>query len=131
MTSLRLYSLAIGSSALAVFGLAALFRGKQLTDGQKERLRRLRISSAGRITDGTVIDVQEIEEAAGRPPIQLLIYSYDVAGVQYQCSQDITYLRQFVDVHSCRLGLQTSVKYDPHNPGNSIVISEDWTGLRR
>ena len=130
MTSLRFYSLAIGSSVLVVAGLAVLFRGKQLTPPQKERLRRLRISATGRITDGTVIDVQEIEEP-GKPPIQLLIYTYDVAGVEYQCSQDITYLRQFVDVHSCRLGLQTSVKYDPHNPGNSIVISEDWTGLRR
>jgi hypothetical protein len=26
--------------------------------------------------------------------------------------------------------LMTSIKYDPGNPGNSIVISENWTGLR-
>ena len=64
-------------------------------------------------------------------PATLLIYHYDVAGVSYEASQEITYLRQFVNLHSCRLGLPTSVKYDPHNPGNSIVVSESWFGLRR
>src|ERR1035438_8335018 len=34
-------------------------------------------------------------------------------------------------LHSCRLGLPTSVKYDPHNPGNSLVVSESWMGLRQ
>ena len=78
----------------------------------------------------TVIDVQEMNSEA-EIPVQLLIYQYDVAGVQYECSQDVTWLRQFVDMHSCRLGLPASIKYDPHNPGNSIVIAEDWSGLRR
>ncbi len=61
----------------------------------------------------------------------LLIYTYDVAGVTYEASQDVTHLRQFIDLYSCRLGLPTSVKYDPHNPGDSIVISETWSGLRK
>ena len=45
--------------------------------------------------------------------------------------QDVTRLRQFIDLYSCRLGLPASVKYDPHNPGDSIVISESWSGLRK
>jgi hypothetical protein len=61
----------------------------------------------------------------------LLIYTYDVAGVTYEASQDVTHLRQFIDLYSCRLGLPASVKYDPHNPGDSIVISETWSGLRK
>ena len=61
----------------------------------------------------------------------LLVYTYDVAGVTYEASQDVTHLRQFIDLYSCRLGLPTSVKYDPHNPGDSIVISETWSGLRK
>jgi hypothetical protein len=36
-----------------------------------------------------------------------------------------------VDVYSCRLGLATSVKYDTQNPGDSIVVAEGWTGLRK
>jgi hypothetical protein len=61
----------------------------------------------------------------------LLIYKYDVAGVTYEASQDVTHLRQFIDLYSCRLGLPASVKYDPHNPGDSVVISETWSGLRK
>jgi hypothetical protein len=34
-------------------------------------------------------------------------------------------------VHNCRIGLPASIKYDPHNPGNSIVASERWMGLRQ
>ena len=60
-----------------------------------------------------------------------LIYKYDVAGVSYECSQDVTYLRHWVNLQSCRLGLPTSVKYDPQNPGNSLVVSETWMGLRQ
>jgi len=60
-----------------------------------------------------------------------LVYTYDVAGVQYECSQDVTHLRQFVDVPSRSLGRPASVKYDPHNPSNSIVTSETWSGLRK
>jgi hypothetical protein len=61
----------------------------------------------------------------------MLIYQYDVAGVSYEASQDVTYLRQWINLHSCRLGVPTSVKYDPHNPGNSMVVSEGWIGLRQ
>ncbi len=48
--------------------------------------------------------------------VQMVIYTYDVAGVQYECSQDVTHLRQFLDLHSCRIGVATSVKYDPQPP---------------
>ena len=83
------------------------------------------------LTDGTVIDVQELPVSDGHHAAVLLIYKYDVAGVSYECSQDVTYLRQWINLHSCRLGLPTSVKYDPHNPGNSLVVSESWMGLRQ
>ena len=59
------------------------------------------------------------------------IYQYDVAGVSYEASQDVTYLRQLINLHSCRLGLPTSVRFDPQIPGNSLVVSERWIGLRQ
>ena len=130
MSTLRLYGLALGSVALVGVGVATWVRSHRKTPEQRERERRTRLSQTGRITDGTVIDVQEITPN-GHGPVQLIIYQYDVAGVQYEASQDITHLRQFVDVHSCKLGLPTSIRYDPHNPGNSIVISEVWIGLRK
>ena len=86
----------------------------------------MRISETGRITDGTVIDVNEMQgNGSGSGELQLLIYHYDVAGVSYEASQDVSSLRHMVDLHSCRAGLMTSIKYDPGNPGNSIVISEN------
>jgi hypothetical protein len=118
--------LAIGLVTAAL--VTYLLRRRRKTPEEVERERRAWISKVGRITDGTVVDINEMD---GTRPAQFIIYQYDVAGVSYEASQEITYLRQFVNLHSCRLGLPTSVKYDPHNPGNSIVVSESWFGLRR
>ena len=116
---------------IAVLGLAyLLLRRKPKTADDLERERRAWLDRIGRITDGTVIDVQEMPGARERPST-FLIYQYDVAGVSYEASQDVTYLRQLINLHSCRLGLPTSVRFDPHNPGNSLVVSERWIGLRQ
>ena len=129
MTSIRQVLLAAGSVAFVTGTMAYFFGRNRKTPEQRERERRRVISTSGRITDGTVLDVRETEQGARQQ--QFLIYSYDVAGVEYQCSQDVTDLRPFINLHSCRLGLPTSVKYDPHSPGNSIVAAESWMGLRR
>lgn len=122
------YILALGASGLALASYA-LLRRKKKSPAEFERERRRWLNEIGRITDGTVIDVQEL--GASHNAATMLIYQYDVAGVSYEASQDVTYLRQWINLHSCRLGLPTSVKYDPHNPGNSMVISEAWSGLRQ
>ena len=129
MISLRLYTLALSTIAVAL-AVYALLRRKPPGADDIERQRRGWLSAVGRITDGTVIDVQEIVTALGRPAT-MLIYQYDVAGVSYEASQDVTYLRQWINLHSCRLGVPTSVKYDARNPGNSMVIAEGWIGLRQ
>lgn len=124
---------AVAAVALLVLlgtGVAWWRRSRRKTPQQLERERRLRLNAMGRITDGTVLDVHEERRARG-PIQQLLIYRYDVAGVSYEASQDVTHLRHLLDLHSCRIGLPASVKYDAQNPGNSIVIAEGWTGLRK
>jgi hypothetical protein len=128
MSHLRLYSFCLGGATVAAVSISYWVRGRRKSAEQREQERRLRLSRFGRITDGTVIDVHE---TADSNPIQLLIYQYDVAGVSYECSQDVTHLRQFIDLHSCRLGLPASIKYDPQNPGNSILLSEEWSGVRK
>jgi hypothetical protein len=107
----------------------ALLRRKRKTAADIERERRTLLGEIGRITDGTVIDVQELTDDPQHPAI-MLIYRYDVAGVSYEASQDVTYLRHCINLQSCRLGVPTSVRYDPQNPGNSMVVSEKWNGLR-
>ena len=129
MNPFRLYGLMLGGTGLA-FSAYFLFRRKPKSAEELERKRREWLDQVGRITDGTVIDVQELPAEEHRSST-MLIYQYDVAGVSYEASQDVTYLRQWVNLHSCRLGLPTSVKYDPQNPGNSLVVSERWMGLRQ
>ena len=129
MFPFRLYSLVVGGAS-ALFAAYMLFGRKKKSSAEIERLRRNWLNQIGRITDGTVIDVQELA-ANGHAPATLLIFRYDVGGVSYEASQDVTHLRQHINLHSCRLGLPTSVRYDPQNPGNSIVVSEKWMGLRQ
>ncbi len=131
MSSLRYYPiLAIGASA-ALLGYAVLSRRGKKSAEQIEYERRTELTLGGRIIDGNIIDVHELEDDVTKRQMILLVYSYDVAGVTYEASQDVTHLRQFIDLYSCRLGLPASVRYDPHNPGDSIVISETWSGLRK
>jgi hypothetical protein len=129
MNPLRLYSLVLGGSGI-LFAAYMLLRRKPKSFDDLERERRAWLDQVGRITDGTVIDVQEMV-LENQKPATLLIFQYDVAGVSYEASQDVTYLRQRINLQSCRLGLPTSVRYDPQNPGNSIVVSERWMGLRQ
>lgn len=129
MNPLRLFTLILGGTGIA-FSAYFLMRRKPKSPEELERKRREWLDNVGRITDGTVIDVQELN-FENQGPSTMLIFQYDVAGVSYEASQDVTYLRQWVNLHSCRLGLPTSVKYDPQNPGNSLVVSERWIGLRQ
>jgi hypothetical protein len=129
MIPLRLYSLVLGASGV-MLAAYLLLRRKPKSPEDIERERREWLDQIGRITDGTVIDVQELRSNEHKAAT-LLIFQYDVAGVSYEASQDVTYLRQRINLHSCRLGLPTSVRYDPQNPGNSIVVSEKWMGLRQ
>jgi hypothetical protein len=130
--SLRYLSLAGG--ALVAVGTAAayLLRVKKKTPEERERERRDFLNLHGRIIDGTVLDFTELADAEepDAPVTQLLLYQYEISGVQNEASQDVTYLRQYVDVHSCKLGLPASIKYDPLRPQNSMVVSEQWSGLR-
>jgi len=128
MTAIRFYAAMAGGVAMLATGLTYWIRSRRKTPEQLERERRHRLSLRGRICTGTVFDVQEVQ--SNGTGAQLLMYTYEIGGVAYEASQDITHLRQLVDIHSCKLGLPTSIKYDPQNPGDSIVIAEEWTGLR-
>jgi len=58
----------------------------------------------------------------------MLVYCYSIAGVSYECAQDVSLLPDYV--RHVRIDLPVQVRFDPRNPGNSIVISEYWSGLR-
>jgi hypothetical protein len=59
----------------------------------------------------------------------VLHYRYDIAGVTYECAQDLIYLKDSIAVDPSVLGMPASVRYDPKNPANSIIVAETWSGL--
>ena len=65
--------------------------------------------------------------ASGR---RLVCYTYLISGVTYETAQDITGLEKRIHLQHLAAGQPASVKYDPSNPTNSILIADDWSGLR-
>jgi hypothetical protein len=94
-----------------------------------ERARRQFLVQSGRLVDGMLLDVYEVNGADGRPLI-FFLFSYRIGGVDYECSQEITAMRGVVNAAEVRAGFPCTVRYQPGNPYNSIVIAEGWTGLR-
>jgi hypothetical protein len=132
--SLRDPLLLEAAAALLVAGGVAYYfwRRRQPSAEEVERARRLTLVKTGRIIDGTILDIAEVDPAdSGQPDgLDLILYRYEIAGVVYECAQDVTLLRSFVDIHDCRLDFPCSVRYHAHQPGNSIVVAENWSGLR-
>lgn len=124
---------AIAAALVCIGGIVAwaVFRRHPTAD-EIEHARRAALVKSSRIIDGTVVDISEIGEVeSGRPGgMQLILYKYEVAGVIYECAQDVTSLHDYVDIHECRLAFPCSVRYDPHLPANSVIVSEGWSGLR-
>jgi len=93
-----------------------------------ERRRREHLTSLGRITDGLIVDARTLSgDESLDPTPEVLVYSYRLAGVTYNCAQDVSMLPE--QVRGYRLDQPISIRYDPRHPGNSILVSETWSGL--
>lgn len=136
-------------SVLCVGGVSAwLALRRRPTEEELERERRAQLVRSGRIIDGTILDISSAEASlADAPPgggtasgsetalpfqdIRFIVYKYEIGGVAYECSQDVTALRDHVHPEDLRLSFPCSVRYDVRRPENSIVLAENWSGLRR
>ncbi len=102
---------------LSILGYRAWQRSR-ITPAERERRRCAWIMATGKMGDAALVEIHE----------SVVFYSYGVRGVEYTASQDLGLLGRapvdLADVHAL------SVKYDPRNPANSIIMSEDWSGLR-
>lgn len=87
----------------------------------KEKRRRLAVNSTGRLADATITEITE----------DAIFYEYFVRGFTYTASQDISQLRDLIPTDAHRLiGRPASLKYSSQNPANSILLCEEWSGLR-
>jgi hypothetical protein len=124
----------LGCAAGSAIGLTVyLLQRKRPTPEELERERRDLLAHTGRITDGTIMDTMVNEAAnpmsdAAVPTPQVIVYNYRIAGVTYECAQDVTALAEYV--RGIRSDLPVQVRYAPHNPGNSIIVADSWSGLR-
>lgn len=114
---------------LLVAAVVWLVLRRRPTPEEVERRRRLYLAEMGRIVDGMLLDFYELEGQTGAP-IQMLVYNYRISGVDYECSQDVSALGGLLGKINVRAGFPCSVRYQPGNPQNSIVIAENWTGVR-
>ena len=102
------------------FGVRLTMRMLQTNPEKRERKRRLELHRHGRLGDALITEATEA----------MLYYSYSVRGVQYEASQDVSALRDRLPAEPERLVGPASLKYSSKNPGNSILVCEEWSGLR-
>ena len=116
-----------------------------------ERQRRSYLNRVGRIVEGQVLEITEHKavpaptsnghakgsnlfakhaaHASSGGAQRLLYYTYSISGVTYETAQDITGLEERLHLTRVATGQIASVKYDPSNPSNSILLADDWSGL--
>jgi hypothetical protein len=125
------WEVAAGLTSTVVVAAAAawLVLRKRPSADEVERERREFLVQSGRLVDGMLLDIYEVDAKDGRT-LTMLLFSYRIGGVDYECSQDITAMRDMVDSAEVRAGFPCTVRYQPGNPYNSIVVGGGWTGLR-
>ncbi|MFQ5926526.1 MAG: hypothetical protein ACE5MH_03735 [Terriglobia bacterium] len=133
--SLRLLTYALAGTALFLLGLwfSLWWKSRQQDPVEVERRRRLHINRIGRLAEGRVMELLDARNGVAlEGPAQLILYRYQVRGVEYQAAQDITFLgpeTPALDLRRVASGQAVNVKYDPKNPTNSIILCEAWSGI--
>jgi hypothetical protein len=146
------WRIAAGAVALvSVAGFAVLRQilRKPESAEDEEKRRRSQLNQVGRIVEGLVVELVESQgspmpgptptmfsrrngaasEPVGNGLRRLVRYSYSIAGVTYETAQDVTGLEERLCLERIASGQPASVKYDPSNPSNSILVADDWSGL--
>jgi len=110
---------AILVAVAAVLGYRA-WKASQITPEERERRRRAELAALGKMGDATLVEYRDNN----------LFYSYLVRGVEYTASQDVSLLQDRMP-SNLSMAAPVSVRYDARNPANSIVVAEQWSGLRK
>ena len=110
---------AVVMAAGAWLGIAAWKRSR-VNPEEVERRRRAALNSTGKMGDATLVEVRENH----------IFYCYEVRGVEYTASQDVSSLGAMLPPDPVAVNGIVYVKYDPRNPANSMILCEQWSGLR-
>lgn len=137
--------LAAAAILLVAGGILSWWLRRPRDPREVERRRRAYLNQVGRIVEGHILEITEAPPLATPPPGRLrrrtdlptdgdgkrslVVYSYSIRGVTYETAQDVTGLEERACLEKIVAGQPASVKYDPANPSNSILIADDWSGL--
>lgn len=77
--------------------------------------RRRRLLETGRITEGTILDVEAAEDGG-----QLIYFTYRVQGVDFESAEPMTE-EQAARPAKYAPGATVNVRFDTKNYGNSVV----------
>lgn len=144
----RVLAPAAGAGVVALAAAFMWMRKRPEDPTEMERQRRVYLNRVGRIVEGQVLEINDpaqVPETAqteatarngngngthrGVESAQLVYYTYSISGVTYETAQDVTGLEQRLVLDGVVAGQSASVKYDPANPSNSILLADDWSGL--
>jgi hypothetical protein len=114
---------ALGSLAAILIAVAGgiISQALRRNPEKRERRRRLHVNRTGRSGDALITEVSET----------LVYYTYSVHGVYYSASQDIAALRETLPPELGSLVGLANIKYSGKNPANSILVCEEWSGVRK
>lgn len=114
--------LAGGATALLLLTCALFFvlRRKRPTPEEIELRRRQMVYRHGRILDGFVTDIEG----------DTIYFAYSVNGADYRATQNVSALRDKLPPEPHRAIGPATLRYVVSNPANSIVVCEEWSGLR-
>src|SRR5881296_2989526 len=111
-----------GVAIVAIASVIVIVMLRRRTSPQeRERLRRLAVNQYGRMGDAMITEASD----------GIVYYSYSIRGVEYTASQDISALMTQIDIDLETLIGPVTLKFMPRNPFNSIVLCEEWSGIRR
>jgi hypothetical protein len=103
---------------VSIMGYRA-WQHSRVTPEERERRRRAVLVAHGKMGDATLMEIRD----------DLVFYCYNVRGVEYTASQDVSRLKEYMPNDLSTVG-PVSVRYEARNPANSIVLAESWSGIR-
>lgn len=132
-----------GAAALAAVAAFSLLRFRNRDPERIERRRCERVERIGRLGQCEILEILPadsptspaashawlnwlIPAKTSRPRGDLIVYRYMISGVTYETAQDLG-----GSAEQIRLPLPgqiASVKYDPANPSNSVLMVGSWLG---
>jgi hypothetical protein len=107
-----------------------------------EKRRRFHLNQIGRIVEGHIVELVEVPAQSGESLAskrrammpngnrKMVCYNYSISGVSYETAQDVTGLEERAPLNQLVAGRPASIKYDPSNPSDSIIVADDWSGVR-